>query len=240
MSVLVDAFDTTFRSAYEPAPSWGAWRSFLCALDGGAMTAEELEIYKRCTGRSLPPPPSGFKEAWVPAGRGGGKSAIAAEIAVATACFIDWQPFLRPGETARVLVMSMSKDQAAIILDYALGLVEMVPHLKRRVVSTDSTSIVFDNCVEIVVVAANFRTVRGHTVVLAVLDECAFFRSDESANPDVEIVNALKPALAVCEDRASLASAARTQRRACFTQSTEITSAAMNPTCWCGRRRRRT
>jgi len=44
--------------------------------------------------------------------------------------------------------------------------------------------------------ASSFRTVRGYTVVAALLDEAAFFRSEDSANPDVEILDALRPAMA--------------------------------------------
>ena len=43
---------------------------------------------------------------------------------------------------------------------------------------------------------ASFRSVRGYTVVAAILDEVAFYRSEESANPDHELVNALRPAMA--------------------------------------------
>jgi hypothetical protein len=43
---------------------------------------------------------------------------------------------------------------------------------------------------------ASFRTVRGITVVGAVADEIAFWRSDDSANPDREILKALRPSLA--------------------------------------------
>jgi hypothetical protein len=43
---------------------------------------------------------------------------------------------------------------------------------------------------------ASFRTIRGVTAVAAVCDEIAFWRSDDSANPDREILKALRPALA--------------------------------------------
>jgi len=43
---------------------------------------------------------------------------------------------------------------------------------------------------------ASFRTVRGITAVGAVADEIAFWRSDDSANPDREILKALRPSLA--------------------------------------------
>jgi hypothetical protein len=43
---------------------------------------------------------------------------------------------------------------------------------------------------------ASFRAVRGYTVVACIADEVAFWRSDESANPDVEIPNGLRPGMA--------------------------------------------
>ncbi len=42
----------------------------------------------------------------------------------------------------------------------------------------------------------SFRQVRGRTVLLAILDECAFWRDDTSVSPDVETYRALMPSLA--------------------------------------------
>ena len=41
-----------------------------------------------------------------------------------------------------------------------------------------------------------FRSARGYTLAAVVADEVAFWRSEESANPDVEVLRALQPALA--------------------------------------------
>src|SRR6476620_11698892 len=44
---------------------------------------------------------------------------------------------------------------------------------------------------------ASFRAVRGYTLLCALLDEIAFWPSDESSSdPDVEVINALKPGMA--------------------------------------------
>jgi hypothetical protein len=43
---------------------------------------------------------------------------------------------------------------------------------------------------------ASFRTVRGYTLAAVICDEIAFWRSDESANPDSEILSAIRPGLA--------------------------------------------
>lgn len=52
------------------------------------------------------------------------------------------------------------------------------------------------NRVTLEIGSASFRSVRGRTVIAALCDEVSFWRSEESANPDVEILDALRPALA--------------------------------------------
>jgi len=58
-----------------------------------------------------------------------------------------------------------------------------------------SEAVELDNGITIEVRGASFRRLRGPTLVAVVLDELAFFHSDESANPDIEIINAVRPAL---------------------------------------------
>ena len=53
-----------------------------------------------------------------------------------------------------------------------------------------------NNGITIEILTANFRTLRGYTLVAALCDEIAFWRSDESANPDSEIIAAIRPAMA--------------------------------------------
>jgi hypothetical protein len=50
--------------------------------------------------------------------------------------------------------------------------------------------------VTIEVVTRSYRTVRGHSVCVAVLDELAFWRDDDSANPDSEVLNAVRASMA--------------------------------------------
>jgi hypothetical protein len=50
------------------------------------------------------------------------------------------------------------------------------------------------NGLSIETLAANYRTVRGYSFVAALLDELAFWRSDDgAANPDTEILAAIRP-----------------------------------------------
>jgi hypothetical protein len=52
-----------------------------------------------------------------------------------------------------------------------------------------------NNGVDIQVYTNDFRSIRGRTILCVILDECAFWRSDESATPDSETYAALKPGL---------------------------------------------
>jgi hypothetical protein len=64
------------------------------------------------------------------------------------------------------------------------------------IVEDNDDEIVLNNSISIEIQTASFRSVRGYTVIAALLDEVAFWRSDDSANPDVEILDALRPAMA--------------------------------------------
>ena len=172
---------------------WRPWIAFLCGLLGEPLTHYETAIYRRCTGRQkLPDKP--FREAWVAVGRKGRKSATAAMLAVYAAVYGQWKR--AAGETLRVMVIALSKDQARLVLDYAAAILESRPGLARLVMAKDAETIRLRNGVEIACFANSYRLVRGPTCVCAILDEVAVWWSDQlSANPDREILRALKPAM---------------------------------------------
>jgi len=68
--------------------------------------------------------------------------------------------------------------------------------LERMIVREDRESIELSNRTVIEVGTASFRSVRGYTIAAVIADEIAFWRSEDSANPDFEIINALRPAMA--------------------------------------------
>jgi hypothetical protein len=53
-----------------------------------------------------------------------------------------------------------------------------------------------NNGVTIEVGSASFRTVRGYTVVAALLDELAFWPTDDASDPDYAVIDAVRPAMA--------------------------------------------
>ena len=60
--------------------------------------------------------------------------------------------------------------------------------------SSDSFDLTNDITIE--VNSASYKSVRGYTVVAALLDELAFWPSDDAAHPDYAIIQALRPGMA--------------------------------------------
>lgn len=179
--------------------TWAAWFVFLKALFGLPMDAQELSVFTRLTGRTEPPAQQA-PEAWLVIGRRGGKSFIVALIAVFLATFRDYTQHLAPGERGTVMIIAADRKQARVIMRYVKGLLEGVPMLRRMILAQRGEAIELSNRIDIEIHTGSFRAVRGYTVVAALLDEVAFWRDEASANPDREIVNALRPAMATIPD----------------------------------------
>ena len=64
------------------------------------------------------------------------------------------------------------------------------------IVGRTADTIELSNQISINVRAASFRRLRGVTCVAVIATEAAFWQTDESSNADVEILNAVRPALA--------------------------------------------
>jgi hypothetical protein len=191
MSILeAMALWSEFRGA-----SWSAWRVFLRALFGTRIHDEELTTFRTHTG-GREPPTAPVSEAWVVAGRRGGKSRIAALVAVYLACFRDYSSVLSRGERGTVMVLAGDRRQARNVFGYITGLIGAVPELAELVEVSRKDSIDLKTGVTIEVHTASYRSVRGYTVLAAVCDEVAFWQVEGSSNPDKEILDALRPAMA--------------------------------------------
>jgi hypothetical protein len=174
--------------------TWAAWRAFLSALFGLPLDADALEIYQRHTGRSdVHAEP--FHEAFVIAGRRSGKSLTAALVAVFLACFKSYDDVLAPGEVPTLMVIAADRRQARTILQYIRAFLQ-TPMLKQMVQSELKESITLTNGVVIEIHTCSFRATRGYTLIGVIVDEVAFWSAEDSANPDTQVLNALRPALA--------------------------------------------
>jgi len=184
-----------FRRAFQPTTAWSAWRVFLAALFGLPMSDDQVAIYRGHTGRQRPPE-TPAREAWVVVGRRGGKSRVAALAAVWLACFKDYRAVLAPGEPGTLMVIAADRRQARVVFRYIEGLLDGVPMLASLVGHRTRESITLTNRVTIEVHTASFRAIRGYTLIGAVCDELAFWSSEDSANPDTEILAGLRPGMA--------------------------------------------
>jgi hypothetical protein len=183
-----------FAPWFKNRESWGPWLAFLSAMFGLPMTAEQLEIYRKCTDRKdAPSRPS--NEAWLVCGRRAGKSFIMAVTAVYLAVFRDYAPFLAPGERATILIIAADRKQARVIMRYISALLKDIPILADVLEREAAESFDLTNRVTIEVGTASYRSTRGYTYVAVLCDELAFWRSEESSSPDVEILNAVRPGM---------------------------------------------
>jgi hypothetical protein len=110
------------------------------------------------------------------------------------ACFRSYR--LTPAERGIVMLLAADRRQARVLFRYARAFIEGVPMLKAMVENITADSIALTNQITLEVHTASFRSVRGYTAVAALCDEVAYWRSDESSNPDFEILAALRPAMA--------------------------------------------
>ena len=198
MSVsILDAIDDAnlFGPWFKDRATWAAWRAFLCALFGLPMTPEQLTTYRHCTGRKTPPA-APFTEVWVPVGRRGGKSFVEALIAVFLACFRDYSDYLAPGERATVLIVAADRKQSRVVLRYVSALLKGVAMLSRMIERETAESFDLTNRVTIEVGTASYRSTRGYTYAAVLGDELAFWRSEDSASPDYEVLAAVRPGMA--------------------------------------------
>jgi hypothetical protein len=194
--ILATLDDINLFAPHFKEGTWTAWRAFLAALFGLPMTDAEAETYRLRTGRTEPPL-TPFREAALIVGRRGGKSRVLALIAVFLAVFRDYGPYLAPGEVATIGVLAANRDQARSIFRFISGLLKATPLLAGMVEDENTETIILSNRVHIEIGTASFRTTRGYSYAAVLADEIAFWRSDEtSANPDVEILRALRPGMA--------------------------------------------
>lgn len=173
-------------------PSWEVWRAVLRAAEGLPLSPDQLARFNAVAERA--PPGKRVKEVWIIAGRRAGKDSAASAIATTAAC-IDYRKFLRPGERAVVMCLAVDREQAQIVLRYIQAYFREIPLLQPLAVRETPDGLELNNGVDIVVATNSFLATRGRTLACVILDEVAYWRSEESANPDLEVYNAILPGL---------------------------------------------
>jgi len=148
------------------------------------------------------PPGQRVRELWLIVGRRGGKDSIASLVALECARHTS-KLELRPGEKPIVACLASDLNQAGIVFGYIKGYFESIPRLAPMIDGKLPNSwrgggISLKNNLEIKVTTSNYKATRGRAIAGAILDEVAFWPSNEdSANPDIETYNALRPGMAM-------------------------------------------
>ena len=110
---------------------------------------------------------------WLVIGRRGGKSFAMALIAVYLAVFRDWRKYLSPASARSSCLVAADREQAKILHRYCQGILSP-PILDSHVLNVTASEIELKGGVTIEVVTRSYRTVRGRSVCVAVLDELGF------------------------------------------------------------------
>jgi Terminase large subunit, T4likevirus-type, N-terminal len=196
LSIIDVCQDPDLFGPWFKGPSWVAWFVFLKTMFALPLDAAELALFKQCTGRSAPSL-LGYLEVTLVIGRRGGKSLILALIAAYLGAFFNWAPYLTAGERASVVIIATDRRQATVIFKYLRAFLG-VAMIKGMIERETADTIDLNNGVTIEIQTASHRGIRGRTICAALCDELAFWRTsdDNSANPDTEILAALRPAMA--------------------------------------------
>lgn len=195
MKSLYDAMiDPELFGGTFAGPTFAAWRTVAKILDGLPLTEPELELYRIITGRETYTAKP-YDEAYLVKPRRAGGTLFGAACGL-HACLTDYRDRLGPGEVATVAMIASDRKQARQLRNYAVGLIEDSPIISAEVVNVTAESISFAHRVQLEVHVGSFRSTRGYSYACVLLDELAFYRSDLSANPDTELVRAVRPGLA--------------------------------------------
>lgn len=187
---------------YLPFQVSDAWAAFIASLCGLPLEPALETVLREICGFTSPNP-AGYAEAVVVAGRRGGKSAVTACLATYVAIVEGAQHmrFLAPGQRGYIVCISRTQPQATEVYRYARSIVERNPELmallaEEPLESQSGGQLRFQSGIVLTVMAASKASVRGYTVIGAILDEFAWLATDEeAAHQDQEIAAAIRYAM---------------------------------------------
>jgi hypothetical protein len=176
--------------------SWSAWRTLLIAAMGEPLLDDERPIFAELTGGREREPCVMAEELHCIVGRRSGKTKAVSAAAVYLAALCDHSDKLAAGERAVLPILSATTWQSSRAFNFIRGIFAEAPALQALVQSETADTIRLAN-VDIECRPASFRSIRGVTAIGFIADETAFWWTAEAArNPDTEIFNAARPALA--------------------------------------------
>jgi hypothetical protein len=205
----------------EDIHSWRNWLTALRVLYGGPIKhMSERRLVRQCTGRDTALlPKDGFDTALFLTGRRSGKSRVAAIIGAYEAVLAGHETKLDKGEQGIVPIISPSRSQSRIVHSYLRSIFE-TPLLANEVVHDTKEGFELRSGTRIEILAGDWRTIRGFTLLAAIVDEACFFGYDAESKVknDTELVNAIKPALATTGGKLIAISSPYARKGWCYQQ----------------------
>ena len=119
----------------------------------------------------------------------------AGALAAYESALVDHRALLAPGEVGVVACISPTRAQAQIVENYTLGFFEASKVLRGEIAEVTADEIRLRNGNVICCLVADYRTLRGRTLLLAILDEASFLKDEASSASDLEAARALLPGL---------------------------------------------
>lgn len=222
MNIIESIQDENLFRPYlgEELDTWEPWCAALSAVYGLRIKPNMRELVRQCTGRDAKTmPKEGFKTSLFLTGRRSGKSRIAAVIGCYEAVIVSHEAKLAKGERGVVCICAPSRAQSRIVKDYLRALFD-TPTLQSQVIGGNKDGFDLRNGITIQVLTGDFRTVRGYTVVAAIVDEACFFglEAENHQRSDKELVRAIEPALATTNGKLILISSPYARRGYCYEQ----------------------
>ena len=89
-------------------------------------------------------------------------------------------------------MVATDRTQAKVILSYIEGILQDFPGTVKKIKTLE---IELNNGIIVSIRPASFRSGRGYSTLCVIMDELAFWRSEESANPAQEVVSSFLPTL---------------------------------------------
>ena len=177
--------------------TWRGWIAALRMLYGLKVKNWKARSFlRKQTGRKVYSQPGGFDEALFLVGRRSGKSRIASLVGAYEAILSGQEHHLDAGERGLVAICAPSMAQGRVIRDYITSIFQL-PLLAGEVERRLPTGLELKNGNRVEVLSGDWRTIRGFTLVAAIVDEAAFFgfSDDYRVRSDSELIRAIRPAL---------------------------------------------
>ena len=215
--------ENIFKPFLGDLDSWQGWLTALQVLYGLDMkrTKHNANLIRLCTGWERKPQfaPGGFKTALFLIGRRGGKSRVISIVGAYEATLAGHHEKLAKGEKGILPIIAPTKAQAGIIKNYLRSIFE-TDILKNEIAVETRDGFDLKNNISVRVMAGDFRTVRGFTLVCSIIDEACFFGVEEGAKirSDTELIRAVRPGLSTLGGRIIVISSPYAKKGWCYEQ----------------------